>query len=279
MLKSSITFKNKDIDSIAIGGFDGMHKAHLHLLSHLDKNGALLIVQKESAFSLTPKERRCGYTKHPCIFLEFEKIKEMSVEDFILFIKKNFPSLKKIVVGYDFRFAKNRSGKPDDLKMLENVEVVVVDEQKIGKIPIHAGTIKEFLKNANIEAANKLLGREYAITARVIKGQGLGRKKLFATFNLDTDNFFIPKEGVYITFATINERRYPSLTFIGNRLSTDSKFSIETHILEEEAFDETFELSVSFLSYLRENRKFENLDDLKEEISKDIQKAKEYFKL
>ncbi len=279
MQKSSIISKNENIDSIAIGGFDGMHKAHQHLLSYLNQNGALLIVQKELYPSLTPGEYRCRYTKYPCIFLEFEKIKEMSINDFLLFLKDSFPSLKKIVVGYDFRFAKNRSGGPDDLKMLEDVEVIVVEEQKAVKISIHAKTIKEFLKDGNIKAANELLGREFSITAKVIKGQGLGRKKLFATFNLFTDKFFIPKEGVYITLTKIGEKDYPSLTFIGNRLTTDSKFSIETHILQEKNFENISELNVSFMRYLRQNRKFNTLSELKEMISKDIEKAKEFFKL
>ncbi len=277
-MKSSTIFKNENIDAIAIGGFDGMHRAHQYLLSHLGKNGALLVIEKKQKFSLTPSKHRCLYTDYGCIFLEFEKIKDMSVDDFILFLKNSFRSLKKIVVGYDFRFAKNRSGTPEDLKKLKNIDLIVVKEQKADQIPIHAKVIKDFLKEAKIDKANELLGREYSITARVIRGQGLGKKRLYATLNLFTDRFFIPKEGVYITSAKIGKREYPSLTFIGNRLSTDSKFSIETHILDEKNIVDIDELTVSFLRYLRENRKFDSLDELKSEISKDIKEAKKFFK-
>ncbi len=278
MLKSSTIFKSENIDAIAIGGFDGMHRAHQYLLSHLGKNGALLVIEKKQKFSLTPSRHRCLYTDYGCIFLEFEKIKDMSVDDFILFLKNSFRSLKKIVVGYDFRFAKNRSGTPEDLKKLKNIDLIVVKEQKADQIPIHAKVIKDFLKEAKIDKANELLGREYSIAARVIRGQGLGKKRLYATLNLFTDRFFIPKEGVYITSAKIGKREYPSLTFIGNRLSTDSKFSIETHILDEKNIVDIDELTVSFLRYLRENRKFDSLDELKSEISKDIKEAKKFFK-
>jgi riboflavin kinase/FMN adenylyltransferase len=278
MLKSSSISKKDKITSLAIGGFDGIHLAHRHLLSKLDRNGGLLIVDKDFDQALTPKKERCRYTKHDCFFLDFQEIKDMSAEAFLHFLKEHFPNLQKVVVGYDFRFGKKRKGTPKLLKELPSVEVVVVQEQKKEGLSIHANTIRTFLKEGNVEKANMLLGRSYAIYGRVISGQGLGKKRLYPTFNIDPGRYLVPKDGVYISETVTNEGVYPSVTFVGTRLSTDGSFSIETHLLTEEDVPTQHALEIRFLKYLRENRKFENLDALKEQIGADIEETKRYFR-
>ena len=277
MLKSSSISKNDKITSLAIGGFDGIHLAHRHLLSKLDQNGGLLIVEKDFDQALTPKEERCRYTKHSCFFLDFKEIRDFSAEDFLRFLQEHFPSLRRIVVGYDFRFGKNRKGTPELLKKLPHVEVIVVDEQKKENLSIHANTIRTFLKEGQIEKANMLLGRPYAIHGKVISGQGLGKRELYPTFNIDPGNYLLPKEGVYISEAVTDAGTYPAVTFVGKRLSTDGNFSIETHLLTDKDVPQQDELEIRFLKFLRENRKFENLTSLKKQIGADITEAKRYF--
>lgn len=277
MLKYSTILKNEAITSIAIGGFDGLHRAHQVLLSHLDENGALVIVDKGFSPSLTPFKERCKYTNHPCLFLDFAAIKDMEAEAFIAYLRTTFPSLRKIVVGYDFRFGKERKGDPAFLAKESGLEVVVVEEQKLGDVSIHAEEIRALIQKGAIKEANKLLGRTYTLWGEVVSGQGIGKKALYPTFNTIVEDFILPKEGVYITQAVIVDKVYPALTFIGKRLSTDQAFSIETHVLESLEDEETKILQIGFLAYLRQNRKFDSLASLKEQITSDIAAAKGYF--
>jgi riboflavin kinase/FMN adenylyltransferase len=234
----------------------------------------LLIIDKKTA-SLTPKQHRCAYLENGCIFLDFDEIKEMSAASFVSFLKNHFINLEKIVVGYDFRFGKNALGDAKELKRLFSKEVLIVDEVFIDGLSVHSRVIRELLKDGDIKKATSLLGRYFKIVGEVIKGQGVGSKKLFATLNLEVKEFLIPKEGVYATFTKIGKTSYKSVTFIGKRLSTDGEFSIETHILDKKLNDIKADISISFVEYIRENRKFSSLDALKEQISKDLDFARE----
>ncbi len=269
MKRFSTTLKNEEVDSIAIGGFDGIHIAHQKLISHLSPTGGVVVIDKNSA-TLTPKKYRCKYIPNRVIFLPFNDIKQMSAREFISYLKAEFINLKKIVVGYDFRFGKDAHASCEDLKLLFDGEVVVVSEVLFDGISVHSGVIRKLLKDGNILMANKLLGREYEIQGRVIKGQGIGKKELFATINIEVDNFLIPKNGVYASFTKIGNSSYLSASFIGNRLSSDGKFSIETHILDKEIKVKDEKISIAFVDFIRDNRKFDNLTQLKEQIAKDL---------
>jgi len=273
MKRFSTTLKNDEIDSVAIGGFDGLHVAHQELISNLTTTGALIVIDKKSA-SLTPKQHRCKHIKHECIFLTFEEIRELKADEFVKYLTDNFKNLKKIVVGYDFRFGKKAHATADELKKLFNGEVVIVDEIFYDDISVHSRVIRSFLKEGKIVNANRLLGRDYEIVGEVIKGQGIGSQKLFPTINLSVKDFLIPKEGVYVSFTKVNGKTYPSATFIGKRVSTDQQFSIETHIVDEDIKDINGEIVIYFVDFIRENLKFDSLDLLKEQISKDLSEVK-----
>jgi len=208
------------------------------------------------------------------MILEFDKIKEIEAEEFVRFIMKEFKNLKKIVVGYDFLFGKERKGDIALLKSSFGGEVEVVEEVFYEGISVHSRKIKELLSLGEIKKANILLGREYAIKGEVVKGQGLGKKELYPTLNLLCGAFFLPVEGVYATRVKIEDEVYPSVTFVGKRLSTDKAFSIETHILDEEFSRVVDKVELFFVDFLRKNRKFEDLRDLKVQISQDIEEAK-----
>ncbi len=275
MWKHSIILKKDKIDTVAIGGFDGIHIAHQTLIQETGKNGAVVIIDKDYA-NITPDIYRCLYVDKPCIFIDLFEIRNLNGKEFIELLKNEFPNLKKIIVGYDFRFGKNRANHANDLKNLFDGEVEIIKEIKIDGISVHSKTIRELIKKGDLKTANKLLGRDYSIFGKVIKGLGIGSKKLYPTINLSNSSFLLPKDGVYATFSKINNNLYPSVTFIGKRETIDNSFSIETHILKEDFNEENFKtVEIIFKEYLRENRKFENLEELKKQISKDIKKAKE----
>jgi len=250
-----------------IGGFDGMHVGHQALIKRAD-----FIVVIEKGSNLTPGDDRCEYTTLPCKFYNLNDIKDLTPIEFINILKKL--NISKIVVGKDFRFGKNRSG---DLTLLKkHFEVESIDEVKIDGIGVHSRIIREFIKEGNIKKANKFLGHTYKIKGTQIKGQGLGSKELVPTVNIKpVKNYLIPKPGVYITLTN----KHPSLTFIGIR-STDKNFSIETHLLMEngQCKMENDIFIIEFLEFLRENRRFENLQELKKRIQEDIIYAENFYK-
>jgi riboflavin kinase/FMN adenylyltransferase len=248
-----------------IGGFDGMHLAHQELLKRAD---FFIVIEKGS--SITPGFDRCYYTNLGCEYFELEKIKHLSAMEFIDILKKM--DIKKLVLGYDFKFGKNRNGNIDLLKKFFEVEII--EEIKIDGIGVHSHIIRKFIKE-DIKQANKFLGRNYKIKGTQIKGQGLGSKELVPTINIKLFKpYIIPKPGVYIT----KTNNFLSLSFIGIR-STDNNFSIETHIIESEKLKVKSEklIEIEFLEFLRENKKFDSLNELKLQIKKDIAKTKEKY--
>jgi len=249
---------------ITIGGFDGVHIAHQALIKKAD---IVLVIEKGS--SLTPGFDRLFYIDKKIDFLNLEDIKHLTPLEFINILKKYKSS--KIIVGEDFKFAKNRSGDINTLK--KHFEVEIIREIKIDKIGVHSQIIREFIKKGEIKKANKFLGRNYKIRGVHIKGQGLGKKELVPTINIELlKPFTLPKPAVYIT----KTNSLNSVTFIGKR-STDKTFSIETHILNSAQIPNSKIIEIEFIKILRENKKFSNLKELKKQILLDIIKTKEFY--
>ncbi len=271
-MKSIFTISKDSITSLAIGGFDGIHLAHQELIKRVQ---ALMIVSKYNS-NLTPKEYRCKFVKKPCFFYGLDEIKEFNCAEFANFLKREFCNLKRVVVGYDFRYGYNRSCDIESLKPYFKVEVV--DEILLDNISIHSGVIRELITQGKIEKANKLLGRAYSIEGDVIRGQGIGKSKLVPTINISVCDFLLPKDGVYATKCQIDGKIYNSVTFIGIRESTDGCFSIENYIIDKEIKDVSKKIEIFFYKRVRENKKFNSLKELKKEITKDINFAKEVLK-
>ncbi|AQW84711.1 bifunctional riboflavin kinase/FAD synthetase [Campylobacter pinnipediorum] len=268
------TLLTKDnITAVAIGHFDGIHKGHKELLKHLGEYGGLVVIDKNFA-NITPRLKRAEYSNYPCFLYEFEDIKSLSGYDFIKLLKKDFKHLNKIVVGFDFRFGKDRAWNRYDLKDMFDGEVVIVDEYCFDGIGVHSSIIRELIKKGSIQRANMFLGREYSIEGEVISGQGIGSKQLVATLNLRDLGYVLPSDGVYATKTKIGNKVFGSVTFIGDRLSTDGKFSLETHIIDEMIEYAPKKVSVCFISKLRNNIKFESLEELKKAIQEDINNAR-----
>jgi len=258
------------IKSIAIGSFDGMHLAHQALIARAE---AVAVIERGGGY-LTPGYKRTMFTDRPCYFYLFEKIRDLTPEDFVALLREDFPSLEKIVVGYDFAFGRGKAADASMLRRLFEGEVEIVDEVKIEGISVHSRTIKAFLKEGNIAKANLLLGRSYRIEGSVIRGQGLGATSLVPTLNLKVASYQLPAEGVYVTRTYIGGECYDSVSFIGHRVSTDGSFAVETHLIDEEIETPRGSVGISFVERLRPNQKFDSLDALKAQIQKDIANAK-----
>ena len=277
MKKSSSILVNKNtITSIAIGGFDGMHSAHQELFKNLDEHGAIVSIESGYA-NLTPKSFRQEYSIYPIYYYILENIKHLEGDEFIKLIKEEFPNLKKIVVGFDFCFGKNRRYCTQKLKELFNGDVLVIDEIKIDDIPVHTRIIREYLKDGDIKTANKLLGKEYKIYGQQITGQGLGAKNFVPTINLRVDEFLLPKEGVYVTKTILDNIEYNSITFLGHRVTTDDPYAVETHIIDKDIKNNNYCTQIKFYEKIRDNKKFDSFEELKNQIFDDIKLARNFF--
>jgi len=257
---------NNTIKSIAIGSFDGLHIAHKTLI---DKVDAIVIIERNGGY-LTPGYKRSLYTDKICCFYHFDKVKSLSPEDFVHKLKEDFPSLEKIVVGYDFHFGKGKAGNAEMLQALCDREVLVVDEVSCDSIPVHSRTIKAYLRDGKVEMANKLLGRKYTIDGEVITGQGLGKKELVPTLNLHVDHYQLPLEGVYATRTKIDKEWLSSVSFLGHRVTTDDSYAVETHVIDKDIGEINGRVIIEFVTFVRKNLKFDSLDGLKKQIQNDI---------
>ncbi|MDR1554611.1 MAG: bifunctional riboflavin kinase/FAD synthetase [Campylobacteraceae bacterium] len=268
-----------EIHSLAIGQFDGIHRAHRELFKQLGKRGGILIIDKNSSV-ITPKNRRDEYVSHPCFYYSLADIRDLNGEEFIALLKKDFPSLQKIVVGYDFRFGKDRRFGIEELDKIYDGKVVIVPEFCYDGISVHMSKIKALLSCGEIFQANRLLGREYSIIGEVKSGQGIGSKLLFPTINLDANGYLIPLDGVYAGRIKIEDKIYDSVIFAGKRISTDGQFSLETYAIDVNLnVKKKDTLELFFVEYLRENKKFDKLEELKNQIKKDISEAKNALKI
>jgi len=254
-----------------------MHLAHQQLFKRLDNNGGIIVIQTDYA-NLSPFSYRQKHTHYPIYFYPLENIRHLDGTQFIKLIKEEFPNLKKIVVGFDFHFGHLAAYDTNKLMELFDGEVEVVDEYKMDNIAIHSKVIRTYLREGNIEFANKLLGYNYTLSGLVIQGQGLGKKEFVPTININVVDFLIPEEGVYITRSILNDVVFKSVTFIGHRVTTDGKFAVETTILESFIDKEVPKnIQIEFIKKIRENRKYDKYDDLKKQINEDINTTIQWF--
>jgi len=260
-----------NIKSIAIGSFDGIHIAHQTLI---DKAEALIIIERDGGY-LTPGHKRAFFTDKVCCFYHFDVIKSLTPEAFIEKLQTDFPQLETIIVGYDFGFGKDKAGNAQTLEALFSGKVEVVQEVSVEGVSVHSRTIKEYLREGNIAMANKLLGRNYSIDGVVVSGQGLGKKELVPTLNLNVKAYQLPLEGVYATRTKVEGEWLPSVSFLGHRVTTDDSFAVETHILGCDIGEVTGKVEMAFVGFIRANQKFESIEALKEQIHSDIAAAKE----
>ncbi len=283
MKKFSSISKNKRITNITIGKFDSIHLAHRALIEALDKNGAVIIIAFKgdlggaNQYILTQHDKK-RYISHPIYTIKFSQIKNLSGKKFLKYLQKKLPNLRKIIVGEDFRFGKNRANSASDIPKISHLEVQILPEMRIGKTPVHSQNIRAFLLDGKVDLANRLLGRKYSIKGRVVQGQGIGRMRVFATINALVSDYVLPQSAVYATRTKIKGKVYDSISFIGKRLSADNNFAIESHILGDFALKSREilgkKIEIFFIQKIRDNAKFSDLNALKKQIATDIKKAR-----
>lgn len=284
----------KQITSLAIGKFDGIHLGHRKLLELLGDRGAVLIIDKaveQNLISQSPSVQTQGFLTSlqdrldhlpNAYFVEFASVAHMSGEEFVSTLLESLPSLETIIVGYDFRFGRDRLCGADDLRHLceirqssqgRAIQAIIVPKVCYGEIPLHASVIKDFVRHGDIAVANAMLGWHYTITGDVIRGQGIASKELFPTINIRAQGYVLPASGVYAT--RVNGKM--AVSFFGHRVSTDGVYAIESHIIDSEITQVPERLTIQMYKKIRENRRFDSLQELKAQIECDIKQVREIW--
>ena len=277
--------------ALCLGFFDAVHLGHQAIINAAISSGykvAVLTFDEPPAYVLKKRKEQIALTStadkaeflselgvdylYVLHFdLEVTKLTRYEFIDYVL----NKINPKQIFCGSDYRFGNEASGNPTYLSQYFNVHVV--DLLYKGDEKISSRSIIGLIKNGDVKAAKELIGRPYRLCGLVHHGLGNGKKLGFPTANIKLDYPYVtPKEGVYMGYGVYNDIRYPSIISIGThptlyQLKTPE---IEIHFID---FDENIYgqlIFIEFLEFMRDNIKFNSINELTEQIKKDRIKVK-----
>ena len=203
----------------------------------------------------------------------------LTAEEFVKQVLVDTFKIKKIIIGYDHRFGRNRTANIDDLIEFGNkfgFEVEQISAKEINEVAISSTKIRNALTEGNIELANSYLGYSYSLTGIVSKGKQLGRTIGYPTANIkiDEDYKLIPQNGVYIVQSNIDGITYYGMMNIGNRPTVDGTTqTIEIHFFNFNKDIYNKKITVSLLKRMRSEQKFESVDALKKQLDNDKKAA------
>ncbi len=305
-----ILYREEDIDYVkcsvvTIGTFDGLHRGHQHLLDwckEIAKNHDCQWI----VYTFEPHPREVlGYDNFKLITTIEEKLwlfekfgveyvylkhftREFSQKTAQEFLEQELIKkfkLKHLVIGYDHQLGKDRQGSYEVLKsMSDKYEFNLYRMEPVfhGELTISSTKIRHALEEGNIGYANEMLGYPFMLSGKVVKGLKIGRSLGFPTANLLVENHkkLIPKTGVYVVKVKIGNGWYKGVLNIGYRPTLnipEHPLSIEVHIIEFEGNLYEKNLTVFLLYRIRDDERFESLDELKKWIVKDVEFAKNFF--
>ena len=292
---------------ITIGTFDGVHLGHRFLIDRLKKCALernsrhllitfephpQIVIKKEGRPEISLLTTICerlelfrNYGIENVLIIEFtHDFSKLESYEFIQLLVDNI-GLKKLLVGYDHSFGRNRSGNFETLVELskeKGFELERVEPYQVNGQVISSSRIRKALRESQLEDAHQLLGYNYFIEGVVQFGRGVGVQIGFPTANIRPDNIhkLLPKIGVYLVSSIIGENEYFGLANIGVRptLTNDTKPQLEVHFLDFEGdlYDER--LHITFHQYLRNEIKFADSDHLVQQIKCDVKQAQAIIK-
>lgn len=289
---------------VTLGTFDGVHLGHqkiinrlLNSVSHDDLETVVLTFSQhprtvlyaddkikllntnEEKISLLEKKGIDNLIIHPFDMAFYE----LSGEEFVKNILVDKLNIQKIIIGYDHRFGKNRSSDIHDLIYFGkkyHFDVEQISAKEIDEISISSTKIRNAILMGDIALANQYLGYNYLFSGKVVQGNQLGRQIGFPTANIYVENKYkiIPKNGVYIVEVFFNEKSFNGIMNIGLKPTVGGKnISIEVNIFNFDQDIYNQKISISVLEFIRSEIKFNNIEQLKNQIKIDVIKATNYF--
>lgn len=284
---------------VTIGFFDGVHLGHRYLLERALELSShrglrpmavtfnrparcLLDASFHPSMMLLPEEKKqlvLSIEGLDCEVMDFtESILEMSAESFMDYLVKTY-QMKALLVGYDHHFGKGRKDSFEDYQRYGQklgVEVIRADayQQELSGQPVSSSLIRTQIQQSDIQSANQLLGYSYFFSGKVTSGDHLGRSMGYATANLEVpEEKLLPGSGVYACYVLVGDQKYQGMLYVGTRptIQSSGQARVEVHILDFSSDVYAERLTVYLEAFVRKERRFASLDELKEQIQTDEQ--------
>lgn len=292
--------------AVALGCFDGVHIGHAKIITsaanEAKKSGLCTVVwsfqsppknffssdEAQKSYLITPFSEKRKLIKNLgadiLVSTKFdEKIASLTPEEFFEKILLDCLRAKHVFCGFNYRFGKGGKGDVTLLSKLckkHKIKLTVADEIKLDGVSVSSTAIRNYLIEGDVESAQKMLGRPYAIRDKVKDGQHLGRTLGFPTVNQSVpDNCMPIKNGVYLTKVKLEKKTRYGITNIGMRPTVNGTQRVaETNIFDFEGSLYGKYVTVEFVKFIRSETKFDSLEALTAQVNKDIQIAKELIK-
>ena len=284
---------NTDMN-LVLGFFDGVHIGHQEMISKAVNNGDTGVM----TFDISPSfilGKSIKYTHITSLYDKANVLKSLGVKYlYVLRMNKELLNLdknefiekilkpispKRIYVGEDYHFGRNAEGTPNDLEKYFNVNVYELVSKNGNKIS--SRVIRELISEGKMNEVQDLLGRPYQVTGLVVEGSHNGEKMGFPTANLElTYTYVLPKIGVYIGYAKILDKKYKAIISMSTHptIMELNDPIIEVHILSYKGDLYGKEIEVQLVEYIRDIKKFNSLEELSEQLTKDCETAKNTLK-
>jgi riboflavin kinase/FMN adenylyltransferase len=289
---------------LTLGVFDGLHLGHQAIMKKtVERAKSLSLVSTAITFDPHPRsilhpdaappllqtldQRLANFEFlgiQQAIVIRFDKeFASTQAEDFIREVIVSRLHAREVYIGKDFAFGSGRKGNIELLKTLGNE--LGFNAEAIGDVMLRgrrvsSSEIRKLLSDGKVNIVRAMLGRPYGIEGVIVQGSNRGHQLGFPTANLHPHNRVIPKFGVYVTTTLIDGRWYNSITNVGIRptFETDSEPSIETFIFDFDGNLYGDVIRVRFLHRIRNEKRFENIEQLKQQIQRDVKAAVDFFK-
>jgi riboflavin kinase/FMN adenylyltransferase len=288
---------------LALGNFDGMHRGHLKIIERVcrvadERNGVAVamtfephpskIVRPDKAppLLMTHQQKiealdRAGM--HGVAIVRFTpELAQWDPESFVRTVLVEWLHVAEVWVGANFLFGHDRTGNFSMLRTLGaryGFRAEKIDPVRYKDFVVSSTRIRRLINEGRVDEASALLGHQYSVEGSVVHGQHRGKDLGFPTANLCTENEVVPPHGVYATTVTLEGAAYPAMTNVGTRptFGDAQETVIETHVLD---FDKDLygaRLKLGFVQRLRDEKRFDNLETLKQQIAVDREHARSLF--
>ncbi len=288
---------------LAIGNFDGLHRGHLKIIERVGRRAAdgggvgivltfdphpprVVRPEKAPPLLMTMAQRLAAIERagaHGTAVVRFTpEVSRLSPERFVRAVLVDWLRVAEVWVGADFLFGHERAGTFSVLRGLGaqyGFRTEKIDPVRYKEFVVSSTRIRRLVAEGRVDEAGALLGHHFTIDGVVVTGAKRGREIGFPTANLATENELIPPSGVYATTAEIDGTWWPAITNIGVRPTFESAgaVTIETHVLGFDADVYGARVSLSFVQRLRDERRFGDVDALREQIAADVRRAQRLF--
>ena len=304
-LNTKKDFKTQNL-CLCIGNFDGIHLGHQHVIKKIINNSRsdnlksaimtfvphpkIYFKRTDNNFNIITNDYKKNFLESLGVenYIEYKFNKTLSNLEAINFIEKILVKqlhVKKIIVGKDFRFGKDRKGDTALLKKLSNkyhykLSIIGHIKNKKTNLKFSSSLIRKNINEGSFEKVSEALGRNWFMQGKIVKGNQKARLINFPTANMKPGNHILPKKGVYCVNVVFQGNLYRGIANFGERPTVKGvNLLLETHIFEFNRDIYGKELTVEFLTFIRPEKKFKDFKSLTNQIQNDVIKAKKYHKI